>query len=306
MKRSLVLAISALALMSVSRPLVAAEAETPAARERAPARERAQPARAPAQRQVAQASQASSFTGNQVGGFGGGNVGGGGFADPAFCGSSFSPSTNLATSCPTTVQNISRSAGFIGGAEYESLFPIAPYWVAGWSIDAAGSTLRSHGTQTTTHSVFSSSSSSFVSITETLSTSQSQAFLSTLRLKIGVIPFWNTMIFVTGGAAAGTVSGDFSYTASTCCGASAFGSGGWSQFRGGYSAGGGVSFAGAMFGLGPSAKLTVEYLYANLGKVDQTIPLSTLGCSGSGCSSFAFVSMKTDTSTVRLKLSLGL
>jgi hypothetical protein len=94
--------------------------------------------RAPVQRQAAQSSSpTSSFTGSQASGFGGGNTGGGGFADPTWCGDSFSPS------CPLTTQNISRSTGFIGGLEYQYLFPIAPYWVAGWAVDIAGSTLKS-------------------------------------------------------------------------------------------------------------------------------------------------------------------
>jgi hypothetical protein len=292
MKCHLLLAISVVALTALSEQLLAAEAETPAARERAPARERAAQ---PAQRQVAQASQASSFTGNQVGGFGGGNVGGGGFADPTFCG------VNFSSGCPLTVQSIGRSAGFIGGAEFEQLFPIAPYWVAGWAIDAAGSTLKASSTDTFTHFVSSTS----LSVTETFSTSQSQNFLSTLRLKVGFIPFWNTLVFATAGAAAGTVSGNFSYTASSSEG-NAFGAGSWNQLRGGYSVGGGVSFAAAGLGLGPSARLTVEYLYTNLGHVDQTIPLVASSCVGSGCTSFAFVSMKTDTSTIRLKLGYSL
>src|SRR6516165_5473815 len=106
MKRNLILAVSVLALAAVSKPLFAAEAETPAPTEAAPTAapttERAAPTRArPAarQRQAAperqaapartttggqqQASNAtSSYTGVQAGGFGGGNVGGGGFADP--------------------------------------------------------------------------------------------------------------------------------------------------------------------------------------------------------------------------------
>jgi hypothetical protein len=80
MKRSLVLAVSVLALAAVSKPLFAAEVETPAPSERAaPAAERTERARPARERQAArttggqqQASQTSSYTGTQAGGFGGG------------------------------------------------------------------------------------------------------------------------------------------------------------------------------------------------------------------------------------------
>ena len=134
----------------------------PAARERAPARERAVQ-RAPAQRQAAPQSQTSSFTGSQAGGFGGGNAGGGGFADPTFCGTgpiTFQPS------CGNTTQNIGKGTGFAGGAEYGYMFPLGGNLVAGWAVDATGSTLKSSGTQTTTKLV------GIQTVTETLSPSR--------------------------------------------------------------------------------------------------------------------------------------
>jgi hypothetical protein len=106
MKGAFLVATSVLALAVVSKPLVAAESETPApteraapaaepapteraapAAERAPARERAAPARQgqvarTAPQQSTSSQTTSSYTGTQAGGFGGGNAGGGGFADP--------------------------------------------------------------------------------------------------------------------------------------------------------------------------------------------------------------------------------
>src|SRR6516165_2376665 len=144
MKRNLILAVSVLALAAVSKPLFAAEAETPAPTEAAPTAaptaERAAPTRArPAarQRQAAperqaapartttggqqQASNAtSSYTGVQAGGFGGGNVGGGGFADPICLtgqgsfGSSFGGLNSGCTPAPFS-QSLTKSGG-IGGA----------------------------------------------------------------------------------------------------------------------------------------------------------------------------------------------
>jgi hypothetical protein len=305
MKRHFLLAISVLALTAASQRLFAAEAETPAPaaeraapapeRERAPARERAA-RRAPAQRQAAQ-SPTSSFTGSQVGGFGGGNTGGGGFADPAYCGGLIG---SFSVTCGNTVQNISKSTGFIGGAEYGYMIPIGGYWVAGVAVDIAGSTLKSSNTQTSTKLVPNGLGA--IPVTETYSTSQSQGASSTWRAKIGFVPWMNTLVFATAGGAAGTVSGNFSYTgASPTVGGSAFGAGSYNTVRVGYVVGGGVTFAYPVLG-NTAARVTVEYLYQNLGTVDETIPVIATG----GAVGYAFTSMKTETSTVRLKLSYGL
>jgi hypothetical protein len=303
MKRHLLLAISVLTLSAISQPLFAAETEMPAPREqaapaeRAPARERAaRPTRerAPVQRQAAQSSSpSSSFTGSQASGFGGGNTGGGGFADPTWCGDSFSPS------CPLTTQNISRSTGFIGGLEYGYLFPISPYWVVGWAADIAGSTLKSSNTQNTTHFVPSTGDT----VNETLSTSQSQGVLSTWRLTAGFVPVRNWLVFATAGGAVGTVSGNFTYLASSSAGHTAYGAGSYNQIRGGYTAGGGVSVNYPVFGI-LGARVTLEYLYTDLGTVNQIIPL-TPSCTG--CTpGIAETSMRTDSHQYRLKVGLPL
>jgi outer membrane immunogenic protein len=299
LKHHFLLAISVLALTAVSQPLFAAEVETPApapAAERAPARQRpAQPARerAPAQRQAAQQSPTSSFTGSQAGGFGGGNTGGGGFADPAYCGGLIGSFSNT---CGNTFQNISRSTGFIGGAEYGYMFPIGGYWVAGFAADLSGSTLKASNTQTTTKFVGT------VPIYETYSSSQRQAASSTLRVKIGFVPWMNTLVFATAGGAAGTVEGNFSYTGTDpTTGGTAFGTGNYNLLRFGYVVGGGVTVAYPVLG-NTAANVTVEYLYQNLGTVDQAYLVVATG----GAASFALTSMKTENSTVRLKLSYGL
>jgi len=302
MKRHFLLAISVLALTAVSQPLFAAEAETPAApaaeraapaaeRERAPARRAAR--RAPAQRQAAQSSPNSSFTGSQVGGFGGGNAGGGGFADPATCPSligfySFQPS------CGNTVAPVSRSpVAASGGAEYAYSIPLGQYWVAGVAVDATGSGLNSSTTQTSTKLV------GVTPVNETYSVNQRQSFTTTYRASIGVVAFQNTLIFLTAGGATGKVSGNFSYAAMTpgSTAVPATGVGSWNETRTGYTLGGGVTLA--TFRYGP--KVTVEYLYTNLGTVNQYIPVA----SGTNASA-SFVSMDTKNSTVRAKLSWGM
>ncbi len=315
MKRSLLLAISALALTATSQQLIAAESETAAPQERAaPAaeRQRAAPARqlqrAPVQRQGAQSSQSSSFTGSQAGGFGGGNAGGGGFADPTFCGFSgigFSPS------CPPTTQNIPRSrVGFAGGAEYGYMFPLGPYAAAGFAVDVTGSTMKASNTQTTSHCADRINCPSLnPPVTETLSTDQSQGLTTTYRMKIGFVPMQNILVFGTAGGATGKVSGSSTYTATNNQLSpnliTAFGASSYDQTRTGYVVGGGVTWSYPVFGIAGTS-LTVEYLYVNLGTVTQNIPLTAVGPCGSTCNSFAQTSMKTDNSTVRLKLSFGL
>jgi opacity protein-like surface antigen len=314
MKRSLFLAVSVTALMAISDQLLAAGAETPApseraapaARERAPAR--ARPAPTP-QRQAA-SQPSSSFTGTQAGGFGGGNAGGGGFADPAFCGGSglINPVGRFDPACGTTTQNIGRNTGVLGGLELGQMFPMGGLWAVGWAVDAQGSTLRSEGNQQSTKVIPSGAPNFGAVINEGFSTSQTQPFGTTLRLKVGVMAMPGTMIYVTGGGAGGMVHGDFNYTAvqtnntagSTCvsggiiapgCTASATNS--YDKFRWGYTVGGGVSFG----------FITVEYLHTDLGTVDQTIVATSPGSSSAG---FATTSMKTQTDAIRVKFSMGL
>jgi hypothetical protein len=115
MKRSVVLAIGALALTAVADPLFAAETEMAAPRA-APSARRAQPVqRAAPVRQAAapQATQTSSFTGAQAGGFGGGNVGGGSFADP-ICQSSLG-GLNIGCTPISFNQSLNKTGGFGGG-----------------------------------------------------------------------------------------------------------------------------------------------------------------------------------------------
>jgi opacity protein-like surface antigen len=220
---------------------------------------------------------------------------------PSFSSSSSSTSSSSQAltfdpRCGTTQQPISRSPiAFSGGAEYAYTIPLWGLWVGGIAVDATGSGLNASGTQTSTKVV------SGTPISETFATNQRQAFTTTYRARIGFVAFQNTLIFFTAGGATGKVSGNFSYTAvqpSGGPGAVATGAASWNEWRTGYSLGGGVSFAYPMV-LG--SRLTVEYLYTNLGTVDQTIPV----VSGPNASA-AFVSMKTENSTVRAKLSWGL
>jgi hypothetical protein len=296
MKRSLFLAVSVIALMTISDQLLAAGAETPApseqaapaARQRAPAR--ARPAPTP-QRQAA-SQPSSSFTGTQAGGFGGGNAGGGGFADPAFCGfDGFDPR------CGTSTQNIGKRTGVLGGAEIGQMIPMG-FWALGWAVDAQGNTLRSESSDQFFRIVPINAPDSGTRITESFSTSQSQPFGTTWRLKAGVMAWPSTLIYVTGGGAGALVQGNFNYQAVASDGTTASGTNTYDKFRVGYTVGGGVTFSYP----GSPIGITVEYLYTNLGTVDQTI----LVTSSNGHVGFATTSMKTDTNAVRLKFSVGL
>jgi hypothetical protein len=298
MKRHFLLTISVLALTAISQPLFAAEAEMPAperapAAERAPARQRAaRPARerAPVQRQAAQSSPNSSFTGSQVGGFGGGNAGGGGFADPATCPNGVGGFYQFLQSCGTTIAPVSRSqVAASGGAEYAYNIPFGPYWVVGVAVDATGSGLNSSTTQISTKVVGGTA------LNETYSVNQRQPFTATYRARIGVVAFQNAMIFLTAGGATGKVSGNYAYYAQTPGNPNvAAGIGSWNETRTGYVFGGGVSVAYIQGG----PRVTVEYLYTNLGTVNQAIPV----VSGPNFTT-GFASMDTKNSTVRVKLS---
>ena len=166
MKRSLLVATGVLALAAVSKPLFAAETETPApieraapaaerapapAAERAPAQERrARPARqAQPRQQTSQVSQSTqqTWTGFQGGGFGGGNVGGAGFADNV-CGSHtgvFIPSQSSSSSSqpPVICQALNTSrpntgsasgGGFIG---WGTLIPGTPFYLGAEAMISA-------------------------------------------------------------------------------------------------------------------------------------------------------------------------
>jgi hypothetical protein len=192
------------------------------------------------------------------------------------------------------------------------MFALGPYTAAGFAVDVTGSTMKASGTQTTTHCINPSvpcGTSLNPQVTETLSISQSQPVTTTYRLKIGFVPVQNIFVFATAGGATGRVSGSFSYAATNnqtgIANVTAFGAQSYHVTRTGYVVGGGVTWKYPILGIA-SASLTVEYLYVNLGTVDQTIPLIASSNCTTGCTSFAQTSMKTDNSTVRAKLGFGL
>src|SRR5262249_48124649 len=150
MKRSVVLAMGALALSAIADPLLAAETEMAAPRA-APSARRAQPVQraAPARQAPApQAAQTSSYTGAQAGGFGGGNAGGGSFADP-IC-QSFTGGLNLGCT-PISFNHSTTHTGGIGGGVLQWMVPVSPWVVVGVMGDLAGGKTTSTSSQSFTY-----------------------------------------------------------------------------------------------------------------------------------------------------------
>jgi opacity protein-like surface antigen len=177
---------------------------------------------------------------------------------------------------------------------------MAGVWAWGWAVDAQGSTLRSEGNQQTTRHISFTGNT----VSEGFSTSQTQPFGTTLRLKLGVMAWPGTLIYVTGGGAGAMVHGDFNYTGVCISGpcplgsTPASGANTYDKFRWGYTVGGGVTFSVP----GIPGGITLEYLHTDLGTVNQTI-LVTQPFVSPGV---ATTSMKTETDAVRVKFSLGL
>jgi hypothetical protein len=172
-------------------------------------------------------------------------------------------------------------------------------------VDAQGSTLRSEGNQNGTRFV----PFTLVTVNEGFTTSQTQPFMTTARLKLGGIVAPGMALYVTGGASGVYVHGDFNYQAYAVNGpgpsVAASGANSYDKFRLGYALGGGVTFSIP----GSPVGFTIEYLYTDEGTVNQAIPVTCTGtagpCVGSFASGIATTSMKTQASAIRAKFSQG-
>jgi outer membrane immunogenic protein len=116
---------------------------------------------------------------------------------------------------------------------------------------------------------------------------------ASLRLRAGVLVTPWTLLYATGGGAVGDISGSFGYAAhenpaffaGSClpfhC-ASVTGGESWSDWRTGWTAGGGIEYL-----VMPNVTLRVEYRYTDYGFYQKYVPLSTHNCafvnSGAGC-----------------------
>jgi len=330
MKRSLFLAVSVLALAAVSKPLFAAEAETPAPSERAaPTTERTERARPARERRAAparttsgqQASQTSSYTGVQAGGFGGGNAGGGGFADPVCLGNNGQlRGLNFGCTGAPFNQSLTKSGG-IGGGNIQWTVPVTPWIVVGVVGDVtAGQTSAS------------SSQSNFYMTnpliptqvtTEQIQNSVSQSTSGSARLKVGfVVPLQYTsfMPYFTVGWVHSTLQGSFSYNASnynslSCtafnplCATNAASAVNWSRSSNGVVFGFGAEMPIPAFG--PGVVLVADYTRAQFGSFDVNFPVaiatscvqsSVQNCAGVDTAHFSNVVSNRFTVGARLKL----
>jgi hypothetical protein len=298
MKRSLVLAVSVLALAAVSKPLFAAEVETPAPSERAaPAAERTERARPARQRQATrttggqqQASQTSSYTGAQAGGFGGGNFGGGSFADP-ICLNRTGGLSNGCTAAPFN-QSLTKSGGR-GGGVIQWTTAVTPWIVVG----VLGDLSFGQTSATATQSNFYPSDPLIPGqvTAETIQSTVTQKTSGSVRFKAGVVvPLGNTSIlpYTTVGWTRSQIQGTFTY------GASNFNTAGCTAFNPACStiAGSAVSFSqnrnGVVFGFGaempipafgPGVVLVFDYTRAQFGSFDVNLPASIASIGGSAC-----------------------
>ena len=261
MRRQLLLTLSVLALSVVSHELLAAELEAtekaaPAAqRERAPTRERqAAPARRaqPTRQASAQPSQ-SSWTGSQVGGFGGGGFGGGGASDPPFTtsqgacngtatafvsgrssgfGIPSTPSSTLTVACvpgPGIHSNLPMQTTAAGVASFDTpKFPVplgipmlfggprTSVLLIGGVVDVGTGTRSSDSTQFNSYSTSSGigPDAAGTMTNETIHVSFREKVSAGFRAKIG-LPVYNywAMPYITAGVAVARTEADYSYNA---------------------------------------------------------------------------------------------
>jgi hypothetical protein len=285
MRQNLILAVSVLALTTVSQPLFAAETEMAAPQERAAPARRAQPQRAAPQRQAPQqqASQTNSFTGAQAGGFGGGNAGGGSFADP-ICQSTFG--LNLGCT-PISFNQSTNHTGGIGGGVMQWMVPVSPWIMVGIMGDLSGGKTTSTTSQSFTYADSTICCNQITTANYTNTVSQGTS--GSVRFKAGlVMPVagWYTSImpYVTVGWIRTRFDGTFNFASSnfnsfqpSCsfnpsCSSIASSSFSWSQSANGVVYGVGVDIPLPAFG--PGFVLVLDYSRADFQSFDITAPVA--------------------------------
>ncbi len=256
--------------------------------------ERAQPVQhvqraAPVRSAPAQSNP--SWTGAQVGGQGGVSPMAQGFAEPgAYLFPALCASPGLCSETPFSFTGNKTSAtggGFIG---YRIQFGSM---VAGIEGDLNAKSASSSYTYADTNAFRS----------ETFTGSVKQGADGSIRGRLGFLVTPSVLVYGTGGVAFGSVSGSFGYAANQlpisvpCC-ASATGGGSWSTTRTGATGGGGIEAL-----ITQSLTLRLEYRYTDLGRFNETVPLSTV-CAGacSSPSSGASVSLHPTFQAVRVGL----
>jgi outer membrane immunogenic protein len=235
--------------------------------------------RAPTRAAPAQASTQSNWTGSQVGGQGGASSMAQGFAEPGShlypygCAPgqslSYPYTSSYCVETPFSFNGHNTSAtggGFLG---YRA--QVGDAVVVGMEIDGnykSGST-----TSTLTDSNLFR--------TESFSGTLKQTFDGSLRVRAGVLVTPWVLLYGTAGGVVGEINGSYSYSAyenltpvcSPCGPATVNGSMSWSDFRMGWTAGGGVEAL-----IMPGVTLRVEYRHNDFGDYEKYVPLTTQNC----------------------------
>jgi opacity protein-like surface antigen len=290
MKHALPGLIGFLAFTVVSQPLFAAEVDIPAgqaAERAAPKERRVRPAQQAA-RQTSQTSQSTlqSWTGSQVGGFGGGNISGGTFTDPGadLCfrnhGVQLSP---IGLTCPETPFDFRNShGGGTGGGYYSYTIPFGGV-IVGFEADVAYKNLSTSANLAVAPVVNGpfgvGCPGCFSTRTENFTGSISQGWDTSFRARLGYLVTPITMVYFTTGVAVERISGTFSYNATvvnniTPAGGGVYvdtvsGAASWSQTKTGWTVGGGFETLVAR-----GLKARIEYRYTGFGDLSQDVALT--------------------------------
>ena len=268
---------------------------------------------ADAQQQQRQTAQPASWSGGQVGGFGGVSTLGGNFAEPGahFCGFGF------AAVCPEVPFSFGGGSptSATGGVFAGYNIPWALY-VVGIEADIAYKHASTSSVQANAHPAPPAPGGV---TTETFTGSLTQGWDASIRARVGLpVNYSRTLLYATGGVAFGNVSGSLSYAAAFAApaigvpGTAGFtpaialaggGAGSWSDTRVGYTVG-----AGAEWGYTRNIKLRVEYRYTDFGSFSKDVPLAG-ACSAAvpGClpAGNAHIDMRAYFHTVRLGIGFG-
>ena len=309
MRRSLLAGVALLPLLAV--PTFAAEIPVQA-------RPKAAPARAPA-RPVAQPAQSTTnWSGSQVGGFNGASnmsnamVEPGAFLlfAPVFSGEFLlSPGANTET--PFSFHRHPWS--YTIGAFYGYNLQFGAYVVGAETDIAWKNGQSSDALYATTPAVYDGFATPAIR-TESFNGTMKQTWDGSLRARAGFLWTPDTLIYATGGLAYGEVRGSFGYAAQIVYPdgvqtVATSGAQSWSDWRVGWTAGGGIETAltpGFLQIFGPAWKARIEYRYTDLGNYSKSVPLAYTafcgGCAPTTVSSAAIVNLHPTFHTIRVGL----
>lgn len=268
-----------------------------------------------AQQQQRQTAQPASWSGGQVGGFGGVSTFGGNLSEPGahFCGFGF------AAVCPEVPFSFSGGSptSATGGVFAGYNIPWGLY-VVGIEADIAYKHASTSSVQANAHPAPPAPGVT----TETFTGSLTQGWDGSIRARVGLpVNYSRTLLYATGGVAFGNVSSSFSYAAAftpcptavtptgiatLVCPTAGGGAGSWSDTRVGYTVGGGAEWLYMR-----NIRLRAEYRFTDFGSFSKDVPLAVAAgaCSAAvpGClpAGNAHIDMRAYFHTVRLGIGFG-